>query len=540
MKNLFTLVTVIFLLQNISLGQQFDWATMAGGEGSDQAYAIATDNNGNSYVTGWFSESAHFGDIILTSEGGKDVFVAKYNNDGEVIWAKRAWGIASNSAAGITLDWDGFPIITGWFAESIHFEDIVLESQGSYDMFVARYNSEGDVIWAKSAGGEGDDYGNRLTTNIEHDVLVAGSFRYTAYFGEETSISSEGDRDIFIANYANTGDFQWVKEAGGGGEDRAYDIISNDEGSTYFTGVFNGKAFFGEYDVMSGAFLSTYICKMDAGGNFLWVRKGSGGANDFARGFGIAMDGEGYIYGNGTFSGKLTFSEQTVEATGGEFDFDTYLVKYKNDGELMWLKNAGGYGMDQAMDIFTDIDGNSFVTGFFSDRAEFDDLVLESQGKADVFVAQYNWAGEVQWVKQAGGNYLDYSYGISHGDPENHFLFICGNFQEEASFDTHELTVWGQEDMYVAKLNYSGDFIGEPGTATVLVFPNPNAGSFDIEVGEQSQAFTVKIFSVDGKQLRQYNFNGARGSIRIETDLSGGIYKLSIPELNLSSKVIVK
>ncbi len=318
MKKLTTLIFTLLFFVNISTSQSFDWATMAGGEGSDQAYAIATDNDGNSYVTGWFSGNAHFGDIVLESTGDQDVFLAKYNDNGEALWAVRAYGPANNSAAGITLDWDDFPIITGWFAEAIHFDDIILESHGSYDMFVARYSSEGHVIWARGAGGEGDDYGNRLTTNFEHDVIVSGSFRYTAHFGEETSITSEGNRDIFIANYSNTGNFHWVKKAGCHVADRAYGIICNDDGATYFTGVFNGKAFFGEHDVMSNSFLSTFIAKMDGGGNFLWVRRGTGGANDYARGFGISMDNEGYVYGNGTFSGRLTFSEETVESTGGQ------------------------------------------------------------------------------------------------------------------------------------------------------------------------------------------------------------------------------
>ncbi len=99
MKKLITLIIAILFLANISTGQSFDWATATGGGGSDQAYAIATDNEGNSYVTGWFSESAHFGDIVLNSEGGKDVFLAKYNHAGEVIWAVKAWGIANNAAA---------------------------------------------------------------------------------------------------------------------------------------------------------------------------------------------------------------------------------------------------------------------------------------------------------------------------------------------------------------------------------------------------------------------------------------------------------
>ena len=540
MKKLTTLILTTLFIINVSTGQSFDWAKAAGGGGSDQAYAIATDNEGNSYVTGWFSESAHFGDIVLNSEGGKDVFLAKYNNSGEVIWAVKAWGVANNAAAGITLDWDDFPIITGWFAESIHFGEIVLESHGSYDMFVARYNNEGDVIWAKSAGGEGDDYGNRLTTNMEYDVLVSGSFRYTAHFGEETTITSEGNRDIFIANYSNTGNFYWVKKAGGEGEDRAYDIVSNNEGATYFTGVFNGKAFFGEHDIMSSSFLSTYIAKMDAGGNFLWVRRGTGGANDYARGFGISMDNEGYVYGNGTFSGRLTFSETTVEASGGEFDFDTYLVKYNHEGGLSWLRKAGGYGNDQGMDLFTDGNGNSFVTGFFSNVANFGDHALESVGKSDIFIAKYNWAGEVLWAKRAGGEYLDYGYGISPGNPENELLYICGNFQEDAAFDDIVLSNWGGLDMFVSKLNYDNDFVFESNNESLVIFPNPSNGAFELNIGEQHKSLTIKIFSTDGKLVLAKQLANTQNRIEIKTDLTPGAYSLQVPELNLSNKLIIK
>ena len=540
MKKLTTLILTTLFLVNLSTGQSFDWATAAGGGGSDQAYAIATDNEGNSYVTGWFSESAHFGDITLTSEGGREVFLAKYNDEGEVIWAKRAWGIANNSAAGITLDWDNFPIITGWFAETIHFGDVALESRGSYDMFVARYNSEGEVIWAKSAGGEGDDYGNRLTTNLENDVLVSGSFRYTAHFGESTTITSEGNRDIFIANYANTGNFHWVKKAGGEGEDRAYDIVSNDDGATYFTGVFNGKAFFGEHDVMSNSFLSTYIAKMDAGGNFLWVNKGTGGANDYARGFGISMDSEGYVYGNGTFSGRLTYSDYTVEASGGEYDFDAYIVKYNHEGVLQWLRKAGGYGNDQGMDLFTDSDGNSFVTGFFSGEASFGDHYLESTGKSDVFIAKYNWAGEVVWAKRAGGEYLDYGYGISQGNPENEQLYICGNFQEDAAFDDIVLSNWGGLDMFVAKLNYDNDFVSESVSEILNIYPNPSNGTFELNITEQQKGITIKIFSAGGKLVVENQLNNYQNSIEIKTDLTPGVYSLQVPELNVSKKLIIK
>lgn len=539
MKKYILITTALFFICFNINSQSFDWATATGGGGSDQAYAIATDNNGHSYVTGWFTGSAHFGDIVLNSEGGKDVFLAKYNSLGEVLWAKKAWGVASNSAAGICLDWDGFPIITGWFAESIHFDETVLESWGSYDMFVARYNSAGDVIWAKSAGGEGDDYGNRVTTNMEHDVLVSGSFRYTAHFGEEATVSSEGNRDIFIANYSNTGNFHWVKRAGGEGEDRAYDIISGPDGSTYFTGLFNGKAFFGDHDIMSYSLLSTYVAKMNAGGQFLWVRKGSGGANDYARGFGISMDGEGYVYSTGTFSGSLTFGEQTVEASGGQYDFDMYITKHNHEGGLAWVKKGGGYGNDQGFDLFTDAGGDSYVTGFFSNVAEFGGQILESAGKSDVFIAKYNWAGEVQWLKLAGGEYLDYGYGISQGNPEENNLYICGNFQEEAAFDDIVITNWGNMDMFTAKLNYDGDFIFESNADLFTISPNPTNGNFVVKFNSPHKDITVRIISLDGKIVFEKEVPSNSSNIQLNMELTAGVYTLQFPEIGASQKFVV-
>ncbi len=533
------LFTTFFIATILTLtGQAFDWAVASGGGNSDRAYAIATDNNGNSYVTGWFEGSAHFGDIVLNSEGGRDVFLAKYNNDGEVLWAKKAWGIANNAAAGICLDWDGFPIITGWFAENIHFGDIVLESWGSYDMFVARYNNDGNVIWAKSAGGEGDDYGNRVTTNMEHDVLVSGSFRYTAHFGE-TTVTSEGNRDIFIANYSNTGNFHWVKRAGGQGEDRAYDIVSGPEGITYFTGMYNGKAFFGDHDIMSNGIVSTYIAKMNAGGQFLWVRNGTGGANDYARGFGISMDSEGYVYGNGAFSGSLHFGDGSVEATGGPYDFDAYLVKYNHEGVLKWLRKAGGYGNDQGFDLFTDNEGNSFTTGFFSGKAYFGDHELESAGKSDVFVAKYNWAGELMWSKRAGGEYQDYSYGISHGNPELSDLFICGNFQEEATFDDIVITNWGAFDMFTAKMDYNNDFVNENTGTGFILTPNPSNGSFEIRFEKAVDQVNIQIYDAGGKLVLENNIEIKKNRLMVETGLTTGTYSIRIPELNHSEKFIV-
>lgn len=535
-------ISIISVLAILSIqllnAQSFEWVQNSGGESSDQAYSISSDNEGNVYVSGWFSATAHFGDILLSSEGGKDIFIAKYNSQGEIIWAKKAWGAGDDVTAGITTDWDGFPLITGWFAEDIHFGDYVLESQGSTDMFVARYNADGEVLWAKRAGGEGDDYGNRLTTNAEHDILVAGSFRYTANFGNEITLTSEGNRDIFIANYSNSGDVQWVKRAGGVGEDRAYNIISDSNGDIYFAGMFNGKAFFGDSFIECTAIVGTYVARMDAAGNFIWAKKGIGGANDYARGFGIGLDAESHVYSNGMYSGKLTFGDEVVESSGGQFDFDTYLVKLNQNGETMWLKSGGGYGMDQSRDMFTNSNGVSFTTGFFSSNASFGDIILESVGKSDVFVVAYNYAGEIEWAKRAGGNFLDYGYGICKGAPESGSLYICGNFQEQASFGDHAIEGWGGFDMFVSKINYDNSSVNENKNSNVFISPNPSKGEFKIQIKNPTTQSKVNIYSMDGRLVLTKDISDFETTI--STDLPPASYNVQVLPENESFIIVIK
>lgn len=543
MKIIWNTILIIMVLSILSIqllnAQSFEWVQNSGGESSDQAYSISSDAAGNVYVSGWFSGNAHFGDIVLSSEGGKDIFIAKYNNLGEILWVKKAWGAGDDVTAGITTDWDGFPIITGWFAEDLHFGDNVIESVGSTDMFVARYNADGDVLWAKRAGGEGDDYGNRLTTNAEHDVLVSGSFRYTANFGNDLALVSEGNRDIFIANYSNAGDIQWVKRAGGVGEDRAYNIISdNNNGDIYIAGMFNGKAFFGDNFIECTAIVGSYVARMDAAGNFMWAKKGIGGANDYARGFGIGLDSESHVYSNGTYSGKLTYGDQVVEASGGQFDFDTYIVKLNQNGETMWLKSGGGYGMDQSRDMFTNNNGASFTTGFFSSNASFGDFSIESSGKSDVFVVVYNYAGEVELVKKAGGQYLDYAYGICKGAAESGSLYICGNFQEQASFGDHSIEGWGGMDMFVSKLNYDNSSVKENKNSNVFISPNPSKGDFKIQIKNPTTHSKVNIYAMDGRLVFTKDISDFETTV--STYLPPASYNVQVIPENESFIVVIK
>ena len=151
--------------------------------------------------------------------------------------------------------------------------------------------------------------------------------------------------------------------------------------------------------------------------------------------------------------------------------------------------------------------------------ANFGDHVLESTGKSDIFIAKYNWAGEVVWAKRAGGEYLDYGYGISQGNPENELLYICGNFQEDAAFDDIVLSNWGGLDMFVAKLNYDNEFVNESNNENLSIFPNPSNGTFELNFDKQHKSITIKIFSSDGKLVVEKQLANTQNHIEIKTAL---------------------
>ncbi|MCD4772007.1 MAG: SBBP repeat-containing protein [Bacteroidales bacterium] len=535
MKTKITFIIVLFLgMTFCTFSQTFDWASEAGGNGSDQGYDITIDENSNSYVGGYFSDTAYFDSEMLISVGSTDVFVAKYDSSGVFQWVVQGRGPGSNTCAGITSDENNNVFITGWFSETMETGETVIESYGSYDMFVIKINSGGDVLWAKSAGGISDDYGNRLTINMEGDVIVSGTFREEALFGEETYIESPGDRNIFIANYSNDGNFQWVKNFGGKGEDRAYGIECNPSGDIYFTGFFNGICFFGDIELFSPSIISTYTTKLNPGGEVLWAKKAGGGANDFSRGFGLGVDDSGNAYATGFLSGNLNFIDDvSLHATGGQFDFDNYIVKYNTEGDFVWAKNSGSIYMDQSRDIFVDGDGYSYITGFFSHLAEFGQYETESIGMADVFVAKYDPDGIVQWARNAGGTENDYGYGICANNTGS--IFISGVFTREALFGSNIVEGWDDHDIFIAKIVESGQGIKYSSfNYEVKLFPNPNNGIFKINISSVkniNKKFVLRIFNPEGKivYIDDFTLSGKSTEINVNLkNLANGIYNLEI------------
>jgi len=174
------------------------WAKQTGGTNTDLGQSIAVDANGNSYVTGYFWGNATFGTTTLTSSGQYDIFVAKMDSNGNWLWAKQAGGTSYDDGYSIAVDDNGNSYVTGYFYGSATFGTTTLTSSGNEDIFIAKLDINGNWLWAKQAGGTDDDYGKGIAVDDNGNSYITGYFYSSATFGT-TTLTSSGYEDIFVA-----------------------------------------------------------------------------------------------------------------------------------------------------------------------------------------------------------------------------------------------------------------------------------------------------------------------------------------------------
>ncbi len=292
---------------------EWQWAVGAGGILQDEGFGIAVDNEGNSYITGVFYDVAWFGNITLTSVGGLDVFVAKLDTNGNWEWVVRAGGWVGEAGYGIAVDSSGNSYVTGHFMFTATFGNTTLTSQGSADVFVAKLDTNGVWEWAVSGGGSAPDYVYDIAVDSDGNTILTGDFEGSATFGTDT-ITSLGDADVFIAKLDRDGNWCWARSGGSPSIERGYDVAVDSGGNAYITGVFLISMTFGTTTLSSQGEWDVYVVKIDGNGHWQWVV--SGGSSGSEGAWGITVDTNGDPFISGVFDGSVTFGESTIISQG--------------------------------------------------------------------------------------------------------------------------------------------------------------------------------------------------------------------------------
>jgi hypothetical protein len=504
-------LTFLFLIVSmITNAQTWQWAKSAGGTTYDASTSMAIDGNGNIYVTGYFDDpSITFGTLTLYGSSSSNLFIVKYDANGTVLWARTTTGIYSDAGLSITTDGSGNVYVTGYFWINTTFGSTTLTGTGPHDVFITKYDTNGNVLWAKSAGGWDRAAGLSVASDAIGNVYVTGYFESASIvFGPTllTNTGFDGIPEIFIVKYDTNGNVLWAKSAGGGGAldyEKGHSIGADGSGNVYITGYFDGPVVTFDSitlpNAISNSISDFFIVKYDINGNVLWAQR-AGGTN-MDEGMSITVDSSsGNVYATGYFqSSSITFGAYTLINSGG---WDLFIVKYDGNGNVLWAKSEGAASQVNGNSITTDGTGNVYVTGYFwSSTITFGSTTLINSGINDIFIAKYDSSGNHIWATSAGGIKRDEGYDIVTDTNSN--VYITGSFfSPNISFGSTLLTKAAptnsvQSDIFIAKLSQVTGLEESSFSDGINVFPNPSNETFTIS--GLSMNATVSVYNLVGE-----------------------------------------
>jgi hypothetical protein len=416
--------------------------------------SVITDASGNVYITGTFQQTATFGSLpTITSAGGYDIFIVKYNSSGIPQWVQKAGGLGTNDAgSSIALDVLDNIYIAGRFGGTATFGGLTpITSTGDDDIFIAKYSNSGTAQWVQKAGGTGSDGCNSMVLDGSGNIYMTGKITGTATFGSLTATTSTLDNHYFIAKYNNSGIAQWVQSAYGSfSTESGYKIILGALGSIYVTGYFLGAANFGALPLITATSDQgdIFLAKYANNGTAQWVQRvGVTGTGSYALPSGIVLDALSNIYMTGQFIGTATFGSLTPIASAGQEDI--FVAQFNSVGVAQWANRVGGTNRDTGKGIALAASGTDvYVIGSaYSTNSMFDAFSISPlNGSGTRFFAKYDNTGAVKWVKKMAESTNSDVSNITLDASGN--VYMVGHFTPTAQFGNQIFT---SGSMYLMK-----------------------------------------------------------------------------------------
>jgi len=547
MKKKISLIIVILLNYFSGYSQHWQWAVGAGSESDDYAISVCHDEEGNIYVTGEvYYFTAYFQTDTFEVNGLNDIFLAKYDANGNEKWVKVFGGPYFNDNNIVKLEEpkkvvynpiSNSILLTGYFIGDCTIDTFHLTAHGSDDqeIFLAKFDLNGNCLWAKSAGGTHGDYVWGLDAVLSGDIYVTGFVNSTATFDSFTFPAG-----CFLAKYDDNGNCKWVKNifqnpstgSFGGGVPIDLKSYQND---LFFMGL--KMAYADSIYVDTILFVdtneTTILARFDSSGNVKWAKQLQTPVNRIYTTF--AVDSSGNCYFTSTYQGNYAvFEDDTVFA-----EFDTtnyfrnfYIVKYNKNGELKWIKQISStYGL---LIRGNSIDGNMniYLSGCISDTTKFGPYYVIANKSKDLFVSKYDTNGNCLGVAHAGGAE---AYDVSV-TPEGQ-CYVAGGYSGTIQFDNSiSLTSNGGEDVFLAKIDkvegvIKNPIVKKPDNGQIIIYPNPATGTVTIWCSKDLLGSQVEITDINGKSVLQTKINTDRTTINISR-LTKGVYFVKIKSKN--------
>ena len=460
---------------------------------------IAADSSGNVFVAGWSqAPTVDLGGAVLTNSVSTNVavfpptmeFICKYDASGNLLWSRQPANLTlagGPTPLGIGTDASGNVFFSGHFQGTASFGSNTLVSVGVADMFLAKYDPQGQALWARRIGAYDTNYWNAFGFAVDAagNAYVASRDSGTADFGTVTLSYSAA----FIAKYDAAGALLWAIESL-----PARAIAAGTNGAVYLVG-------------QSGT--HTILAKYDALGTLAWSR-------DFPVGLAIALDGQENIFITG--HGQGTYDGLTITNSNPYGEDDLFVARCTPAGQLIWLRQAGGIQQEEGFGIALDNSNNVYVAGASGITLAEPSLVFGATVLTNVvtFVAKYDAAGNALWAVAPTATNRVATFGIAVVDPAD--VYVAGCFGPSTSFGGFTLQNPNPSsyEIFVAKL------AGFEPAGPLAIVAQPQSQLVPISA---STTFTVAVLSSQPLMTCQWLLNG--------TNVLAGATNLSLTLTNV-------
>lgn len=400
-------VALLIAIQNSGRqGGEVIWGRQFGSVRDDWPKDVITDSQGNICLVG-VTEGNLFGNNL----GQKDIFVIKYDSEGDVLWSKQFGTKERDYPHDIAVDSKDNIYIVGETAGSFFSYNA-----GRRDAFIVKLTTNGSVIWGRQLGSEGDDLAQGIAVDNQDNVYVVG-------LTDENLFGHHGLTDAFIVKYDPNGSILWREQFGDKYDDVARAVATDTQGNVYVVG--ETANLFGESIGEEGS-RDALVAKFSSNGNLIWGKQFGTEKGD--RAYSVQVSGNGvYIVGEANIGETLD-------------EIDGFVAKYDTEGKKLWFKLLRTEKSDTAWDVALNEQGMVYVVGSTDGN-----LFGQNPGYVNIFVVKYDANGNVVWSRQIGTGSGDEANGVTLNGQE--YFYIVGSTHGKL-FGTNV----GEADAFIAKL----------------------------------------------------------------------------------------
>ena len=420
----------------------------------------------------------------------------------------------------VALDADGNLHVTGVFQGKLDFDPdpkrrsiLRTTSDGAddRDIFAAKYAPDGELLWARSFGGELEDFARHIALDPRGNVLLAGLINRQGIFrtGDiQRDVRTRGDIDAFVAKLSPNGRLRWVGTIGGRETDDIGGLAVDDAGEVYVSGSVRLE---GDLDpgprsrrITTRGVDDSYVSRLSGDdGSLVWSQV-FGEESSLETGGDLAVDNDGRLFISGSFVNEIDFARTRPEArfTLEADDFDGYIARLRTASGRFDYVHAVTAEDDQTVDdLAVGPDGSVFITGTFEGQADFDpssaERLLEAEGEQDAFVARYSRNGSVLWASAFGP--------VEDSD-------------EDGELRPLSIAVDAEGDVYTAGIILDEaeiDFDPGPGEFIIISDKDNDAEPISDEEREPTNAYVAKLSGGAGGLRYAKLIGDEDGSVRI-------------------------